>query len=106
MPSPEQSVQIRLGRYRRDVRIDTGYVEGGKVTPFYDPMISKVIVHAQLVKKQFGNRNFFSKVKIEGVKTNIPLFNKFLKSEEFCTGDYSTSVLATWMKKQKEEIVK
>ncbi len=24
-----------------------GYVEGGKVTPFYDPLISKVIVHAE-----------------------------------------------------------
>ena len=30
----------------KSIRIETGYAEGRDVTPFYDPMIAKVIVHA------------------------------------------------------------
>ena len=35
-----------IGEIQTGIRIDSGYIEGGKVTPFYDPLISKVIVHA------------------------------------------------------------
>ena len=28
-----------------DVRIDSGVAAGGEITPFYDPMIAKVIAH-------------------------------------------------------------
>jgi 3-methylcrotonyl-CoA carboxylase alpha subunit len=33
------------------VRIDTGIREGDTITTFYDPMISKVIVHAETREK-------------------------------------------------------
>ena len=45
MPSPGEIVRLDWGKSEA-VRIDSGYEEGGKVTPFYDPLISKVIVHA------------------------------------------------------------
>ncbi len=32
-------------RFPADVRIDSGVEEGGEVTPYYDPMIAKLIVH-------------------------------------------------------------
>ena len=32
---------------KRKVRVDTGVREGDSITTFYDPMISKVIVHAE-----------------------------------------------------------
>ena len=54
------------------------------MTPFYDPLISKVIVHAPTREEAIQKSiDFLSKVDIEGLKTNIPLFNNFLKSEEF-----------------------
>ncbi len=45
------------------IRIDSGYVEGGKVTPFYDPLISKVIVHAATREEAIREieRHFFRK---------------------------------------------
>ncbi len=106
MPSPGTINKLNWGD-TAGIRVDSGYIEGGKVTPFYDPLISKVIVHAPTREEAIQkSETFLSKVEIEGLKTNIPLFNNFLKSEEFRTGDYSTSVLTTWSAKQKEEITK
>ena len=106
MPSPGTIKKLDWGD-TTGIRIDSGYVEGGKVTPFYDPLISKVIVHAATREEAIQkSEDFLSKVEIEGLKTNIPFFNKFLKSEEFRSGDYSTAVLTTWSAKQKEETTK
>ncbi|WP_186671328.1 acetyl/propionyl/methylcrotonyl-CoA carboxylase subunit alpha [Sporosarcina sp. BP05] len=96
LPSPGTIKKLDWGD-TAGIRIDSGYVEGGKVTPFYDPLISKVIVHATTREEAIQkSENFLSKVEIEGLKTNIPFFNNFLKSEEFITGDYSTSVLTSF----------
>jgi len=90
-----------------DIRIDAGYAEGDKVTPFYDPMISKVIIHAENRKLAIESaQKVFSSAKIEGVKTNIPLFQQFLEDESFISGEYSTSVLGEWMNRQREEVSK
>lgn len=100
-PSPGTLEKIEWGK---DARIESGYEEGNAVTPFYDPMISKVIITGYdrtdaLMKSQ----NFFNHATITGVKTNIPLFKEFIESEEFVSGEYATAALPNWMKKTKEE---
>lgn len=103
LPSPGTITKLDWGD-TTDVRIDAGYVEGGKVTPFYDPLIAKVIVYAVTRAEAIQqSRAFLAQVDIQGLKTNIPLFNKFLTSEEFQTGDYSTAVLPAWLERQKGE---
>lgn len=103
MPSPGTITKLNWGD-TSGVRIDGGYEEGGKVTPFYDPLISKVIVHESTRDEAIRRSQlFFEQVEITGLKTNILLFNEFLKSEEFQTGNYSTAVLPAWLEKQKEE---
>lgn len=90
-----------------DIRVEAGYEEGNKVTPFYDPMISKVIIHAENRKMAIEKaQKVFSSAKIEGVKTNIDLFNQFLHAEGFQNGVYSTSILGEWMQQQREETTK
>lgn len=100
-PSPGLLQTLEWGP---DARIETGYEQGNTVTPFYDPMISKVIItgtdRADALKK---SQNFFNHATIIGVKTNLPLFQEFIGSEEFVSGDYATSVLPEWMVKSKEE---
>ncbi|WP_342512699.1 biotin carboxylase N-terminal domain-containing protein [Sporosarcina sp. FSL K6-1522] len=106
MPSPGAITKLDWGD-TTGVRIDSGYVEGGKVTPFYDPLISKVIVHAPTRSEAIErSKAFLSQVGVVGLKTNIPFFDKFLASEDFLAGDYSTAVLATWFEKQKGETIK
>ncbi|WP_144509373.1 acetyl/propionyl/methylcrotonyl-CoA carboxylase subunit alpha [Bacillus sp. FJAT-22090] len=105
-PSPGTITNLSWGEVK-DIRIDSGYEEGNKVTPFYDPMISKVIIHAENRKLAIEKaQKLFSSAKIEGVKTNIPLFHEFLEAESFKSGIYSTSVLGEWMENQREEVSK
>lgn len=100
MPSPGTVASINWGP--GDVRIDSGYEEGNVVTPFYDPMIAKVIIHGENRESAITQSiEFFNNSSIDGVKTNIPFFNAFVGSDEFTNGDYTTDVIGKWRKQQK-----
>jgi len=100
-PSPGKLEKIEWGK---GARIETGYEEGNTVTPFYDPMISKVIIKGDdRVDALSKSQKFFNHATIDGVKTNIPLFREFIESQEFISGEYATAVLPNWMEKSKEE---
>src|SRR5260370_38804848 len=45
LPSTGTLMHLRLPEEGPHVRVDTGVRQGDTVTPFYDPMIAKVIVH-------------------------------------------------------------
>ncbi len=100
-PSPGTLSVLKWGS---GARIETGYEEGNKVTPFYDPMIAKVVLtgatREEVLEK---SRTFFDETSIEGVKTNLPLFDRFIESKSFIEGNYATAVLAQWLTQQKEE---
>jgi acetyl-CoA carboxylase biotin carboxylase subunit len=77
------------------VRIETGYAEGRDVTPHYDPLVAKVIVHrptreAARMALLEALRDF----SIEGVKSNIPALLAVLDSEEFKSGKPHTGLVA------------
>ncbi|MEH7118705.1 acetyl-CoA carboxylase biotin carboxylase subunit [Neobacillus vireti] len=77
-------------------RIDSGYVEGGTVTPFYDPLIAKCIFFGETRQEALAAANgFFKDVEIEGIKTNVPLFLNILASDSFQKGEYTTQFLNT-----------
>lgn len=78
-----------------DVRYDFGFINGSAVTPFYDPMIGKIIVHGisrddAICKMQ----KVLEEMDIQGVKTNLPLLEKIMKNEQFISGNYTTEFLA------------
>jgi acetyl-CoA carboxylase biotin carboxylase subunit len=76
------------------VRLDSGYGEGNTVTPNYDPMIAKLIVsgatRAEAIERSIRALESF---RIEGIKTNIPLHLRILKSEAFRAGELDTRFL-------------
>lgn len=93
LPSPGKITEFNYS-LAQGVRIDLGYATGSTVTPYYDPMIAKVIV--------FGNdrqdsiekaKTFFNKLSIGGIKHNGPLFEKILVDEAYQKGNYTTSYL-------------
>ncbi|WP_339249530.1 acetyl-CoA carboxylase biotin carboxylase subunit [Sporosarcina sp. FSL W8-0480] len=106
MPSPGKITKMESSQME-GVRIDVGYEKDGTITPFYDPMIAKVIVYGEtrheVIEK---SKTFFNSYLIEGIKTNIPLFQKFIESKEFMDGNYNTNVLTEWLRINKEEVNK
>lgn len=100
-PSPGTLSVLKWGA---GARIETGYEEGNKVTPFYDPMIAKVVLTGGSREEVLNkSRKFFDETVIKGVKTNLPLFDQFIESKQFIEGNYATAVLAQWLTQQKEE---
>jgi acetyl-CoA carboxylase biotin carboxylase subunit len=93
LPSPGKISTLNWNQ-QAGVRIDSGYEEGGTVTPFYDPMIAKVILHGETRQAVLeAAENFLKDVQIEGIKTNLPLFLKILANNDFKSGMYTTSFL-------------
>jgi acetyl-CoA carboxylase biotin carboxylase subunit len=88
----------RLTRFRPPlgpgVRVDTFVEDGTTIPPYYDSMIAKVIVrdnsrHLAIERA----RRALGELEIEGVPTTREIALEILDSEEFRSGDYSTSFL-------------
>ncbi len=77
------------------IRVDAGYTEGNVVTPHYDPLLAKLIVHApdraQALERARAAVEAFV---VTGPKTNLPFHAELLRSSEFVSGDYDTSVVS------------
>ncbi len=83
------------------VRVETGYAEGREVTPHYDPMIAKVIVHAPTREAAIDQLVVaLEAFEIQGLKHNIPAVLAILRSEQFRAGDVHTGLLSEVLKKK------
>ena len=92
-PSPGK---LKVFRPPQDptVRVETGYAEGRDVTPHYDPMIAKVIVHAETRERAIDRLiAALEAFEIEGPKHNIPAVLAVLRSEPFRAGRVHTALI-------------
>ncbi|WP_078427437.1 acetyl-CoA carboxylase biotin carboxylase subunit [Alkalihalobacterium alkalinitrilicum] len=90
-PSPGTISKLN---WPNNLRIDTSIIEGSTITPYYDPMIAKVIVHAEQREQSIKDmENGLLTTKIEGIKTNIPLLIDVLRNDEFKKGEYTTKLI-------------
>jgi acetyl-CoA carboxylase, biotin carboxylase subunit len=77
------------------VRVDTHVEEGYAIPPFYDSLIAKVIVWGENRDVALGRgRRALSELELEGVPTTRDLALDIVSSDEFASGDYTTSFLA------------
>ncbi|WP_432956046.1 acetyl-CoA carboxylase biotin carboxylase subunit [Micromonospora haikouensis] len=76
------------------VRVDSGYVDGNTVTPFYDSLLAKLIVdgrdRAEAIERA---RAAVAAFEVAGPKCNLPFFAELLENEEFLSGDYDTGIV-------------
>ncbi|MEV5693798.1 acetyl-CoA carboxylase biotin carboxylase subunit [Micromonospora globbae] len=77
------------------VRVDSGYVAGNTVTPFYDSLMAKLIVdgrdRAEALERA---RAAVAAFEIAGPKCNLPFFAELLENPEFLSGDYDTAIVS------------
>ena len=87
----------RIERFRIDDevdRVDAGVTRGDVVTPFYDPLLAKILVHAEdrhhaLV--EMGRA--LEAAEVSGVRTNLELLRAVIASPAFERGDVHTGFI-------------
>ena len=85
------------------VRIDTGFKQGDEVNNYYDPMISKVIVHGPNRSRAIEKLNLaLEHYHVIGLPTNIQFLRRTLALDDFKNQDYDTS----FIDQHKEELLK
>jgi len=93
LPSPGTITQLTLPTgdgIRNDVAMDGPAV----VTPYYDPMIGKLIAYADTRQAAIARlRDALAAYQVEGIKTNIPLLSEIIASEMFARGQTTTDFL-------------
>ena len=71
------------------VRVDTGVFPGYEITPYYDPMISKLICYGETrAEAVLRMRRALEEYRITGVKTNIPFHQHMMDSHRFMSGQF------------------
>ncbi|TGG91153.1 acetyl/propionyl/methylcrotonyl-CoA carboxylase subunit alpha [Natronospirillum operosum] len=78
------------------VRIDTGVVQGDEVSMYYDPMIAKLIVHADTREAALQRlAQALADYQVDGVVTNIPFLRRLVLHPDFIAGDLDTGFIGT-----------
>jgi acetyl-CoA carboxylase biotin carboxylase subunit len=79
------------------VRIETHMRSGDEISPYYDSLIAKVVVHApnRMAAIQ-GMEQVLRGAVVRGVSTTIPVHLAVLASREFRAGEYDTASLPGW----------
>jgi acetyl-CoA carboxylase biotin carboxylase subunit len=76
------------------VRLDSAMYRGMEVTPFYDSMLAKLIVHGADREQAVARCDrALRELRIVGVATSLPTALAALRSAEFRGGDYDTGIL-------------
>ncbi len=97
-PSPGTITQLNLPE-GTGVRHELGIHGNSVVTPFYDPMIAKLIVTANTRKEAITRMDTaLSAYSIEGIKTNIPTLQKIITHEAFQKGNTTTCFIENYIK--------
>jgi acetyl-CoA carboxylase biotin carboxylase subunit len=97
-PSTGQITQWRAPS-GRGVRMETHCYAGFTVTPFYDPLLAKLIVTAPdrsaAVAKLAGALREFE---VEGIATNIPFLRRLVATDRYRQGDFDTGFVPEFLR--------
>lgn len=77
-----------------DARVDTWVQTGSDISPFYDPLIAKVLVHADSrTEAVAAMRKALSDTQIHGIETNLEYLRQVLADTVFPAGQQTTRYL-------------
>jgi 3-methylcrotonyl-CoA carboxylase alpha subunit len=94
LPSIGRITHWRMPPAAADVRVDTGFREGDDVSPFYDPLLAKVIAwgkdreHARATLLRALDR-----CEVTGVTTNVAFLERVVAHDAFASGRLDTGLI-------------
>ncbi|HET6241922.1 MAG TPA: acetyl-CoA carboxylase biotin carboxylase subunit, partial [Arthrobacter sp.] len=94
-PSPGR-IQTMEWPSGEGIRVDTGVEAGSVVSPYYDSMLAKLIVHA--ANREAATAAMLAalaETRIEGVKTTIPVHKMLLARPEFAAVTHHSKFIET-----------
>ena len=101
MPSTGRLIRYRPPREGTTVdglttRLDSGVVEGGEISVYYDPMIAKLITHAPKRASRPSSiwASALDAFAIDGFRHNIPFLSVLMRNERWREGRLSTKFIA------------
>ena len=81
--------------FPEEPRIDTGVEQGGEVSPFYDPMLAKLIAWGETRDEAIDLlRDGIDGTEVWPVKTNAGFLGRLLDLDEFGLGEVDTGLIA------------
>ena len=81
--------------FPEELRVDTGVEQGGEVSPFYDPMVAKLIAWGDTRDEAIDLlREGIDGTEVWPVKTNAGFLGRLLDLDEFGLGDVDTGLIA------------
>ncbi len=94
LPSTGRLVHLAPPPESASVRVDTGVEQGDAITPFYDPMIAKLIVHGPdragaLARMKIALANY----RIAGVANNVEFLGRLIATDSFARADLDTALI-------------
>ncbi|EJM98911.1 acetyl/propionyl-CoA carboxylase, alpha subunit [Phyllobacterium sp. YR531] len=77
-----------------EIRIETGVRAGDTISPFYDPMIAKVVVHGSDRSSALAAmENALVQTEIAGTTTNVAFLAALVRHQGFSSGDVDTGLI-------------
>jgi 3-methylcrotonyl-CoA carboxylase alpha subunit len=91
LPSTGKIVGLELPR---GIRVDSGVEAGGEVSPFYDAMIAKLVVHAETREAALDRMTrALDETLVAGIRNNVAFLRALCASPEFRQGHFDTGYI-------------
>ncbi len=86
--------EVPVGSAPAAVRVDSGVREGDTISPYYDPMIAKLITWGETRQIALARMaTALAEFEVVGVATNIEFLGRIVKGRAFASGDLDTGLI-------------
>ncbi len=94
LPCIGEIIRLDFGDVAENMRVDSGIGESGEVTPYYDPMVAKLIAWGKNRAQAIANLDrLIAGSVVAGVKTNSLFLRNLITHDEFAGGQIDTGFI-------------